>query len=78
MRAEALFRSGRGEAALPLYRHLENLDAFADQATYRMAQVQMATDDHEAGLKLLQVLAEKAKSPLWRKMAIETLAMEKI
>lgn len=78
LRAEALFRSGRGVAALPLYRHLENLDAFADQAAYRMAQVYMATDDHGAGLKLLQVLVEKARSPLWRKMAIETLAMEKI
>jgi TolA-binding protein len=78
MRAEALFRSGRGKAALPLYRHLEESAAFADQAAYRIAQVCMAADDKDAGLKLLQTLVEKAKSPLWRKMATETLAMEKI
>ena len=78
MRAEALFRSGRGEASLPLYRHLEKFDAFADQAVYRIAQVCMATNDKGAGLKLLQTLVEKAKSPLWRKMATETLAMGKI
>jgi TolA-binding protein len=78
MRAEALFRSGRGEAALPLYRHLEKIDVFADQAAYRMAQVHMAADDRSLGLKLLQALVEKTKSPLWRKMATESLAMEKI
>jgi len=78
MRAEALYRNGHGESALPFYRHLEQYDAFADQAGYRIAQVHMATDNQGPGLKLLRTLVEKARSPLWRKMAAETLAMEKI
>jgi len=78
MRAEALFRSGSDLAALPLYRHLEQFAAFADQAVYRIAQVHMTADDRSAGLKLLRTLVEKAKSPLWRRMATETLAMETI
>jgi TolA-binding protein len=78
MRAEALYRNGRGKSALPFYRHLEQYEAFADQAAYRIAQVHMATDNQSTGLKLLKTLVEKARSPLWRKMATETLAMEKI
>jgi len=78
MRAEALFLSGRGVTAQPLYRYLEESAAFADQAAYRIAQIRMAADDRSAGLKLLQTLVEKATSPLWRKMATETLALETI
>jgi hypothetical protein len=78
MRAEALYRNGHGESALPFYRHLEQHEAYADQAGYRIAQVHMATDNQGTGLKLLRTLVEKARSPLWRKMAEETLAMENI
>ena len=78
IRAEALYRNGHGKSSLPFYRHLEQYEAFADQAGYRIAQVHMASDNQSPGLKLLRTLVEKAKSPLWRKMAAETLAMEKI
>jgi TolA-binding protein len=78
MRAEALYRKGQGESALPFYRHLEQHEAYADQAGYRIAQIHIASDNQGPGLNLLQTLVEKARSPLWRKMAAETLAMEKI
>jgi hypothetical protein len=78
LRAEGLFRNGHGDKALKLYHRLEDFDAFRDQALYRSAQVQLASNNQDEGLKLLQRLVEKANSPLWRKMATETLAIEKL
>jgi tetratricopeptide (TPR) repeat protein len=78
LRAEALFRDGQGNKALPLYRHLKDNTAYRDQAAYRTAQVQMAGNDRAEGLKLLQGLVEKAENPLWRRMAEETLAVAKL
>lgn len=74
--AEALFRSGNGSKALPLYQHLREDTTYGDQAVYRLAQIEMASADTPAGLNLLQSLVEKGKSPLWRKLAAETLVLE--
>jgi len=76
LRAEALFLRGMGRKALPLYRNLLARNAFFDQATYRSAQIRLTAKDTTQGLKLLRNLAEKGNSPLWRRMATETLAME--
>jgi outer membrane protein assembly factor BamD (BamD/ComL family) len=78
LRAEALFRDGQGNKALPLYRHLKENAAYRDQAAFRTAQVQMAGNNRAEGLKLLQGLVEKAENPLWRRMAEETLAVAKL
>ncbi len=74
--AEALFRKGDNKKAQKLYEHLEKMDDYSDQATFRNAQIYFATDRSNDGLKLLQRLVDEAKSTLWQKMAVETLALK--
>ncbi len=78
LRAEALFQLGKGRKALPFYQYLIDKGVFADQAAYRCAQIKLAAGKDAEAVKLLQRLAEKSISPLWRKMAVETLAVKKM
>ncbi len=76
--AESLFRGGNGQKALPLYKQLSRDKIYSDQANYRTAQIQIKSDNEARGLKVLQTLVEKGNSPLWRKMATETLSIEQM
>jgi len=76
--AEALYRGGKGREALPFYQQISEDEKLSDQAIYRTAQIMVATGNPEEGLKLLEGLVEKARNPLWRKMAEEKLAIEKL
>jgi tetratricopeptide (TPR) repeat protein len=78
LRAEALLKGGKERRALPFYQHLVEDSSFSDQAAYRCAQIYLSTGKSDEALKLLQSLAEKGNNPLWRKMAEETLAVQKL
>jgi predicted Zn-dependent protease len=73
LQAEALRETGREARALPLYRRLMEDEAFADQASFRYAQIQLAQGEKKEALKILNRLVETGKSQLWRKLAEETL-----
>jgi len=73
LQAEALRETGHDTRALPLYRRLMNEEAFADQASYRYAQIRLGQGEKKEALKILGRLVETGKSPLWRKLAEETL-----
>ncbi len=75
LRAESLFKTGRTDQALPFFTFLIDIPDQADQALYRAAQIHLARKERGQGVKLLQRLAEEGKSPLWKKMAAETLAI---
>ena len=77
IRAEALYQRGLLLEALPFYQFLVQQDSYSDQATYRNAQIHLDTGKTDKALNLLQGLTEKGNSPLWRKMAAETLAINK-
>lgn len=74
--AEAFYKLGKKDRALTLYERLVGFPDYADQARYREAQIYLAAGKREEALKDLQILVEKGKSPLWRKLAGETLKDE--
>ena len=78
LQAEVFYKMGRDDRALPLYEHLTGVSGFADQAHYRLAQIYLRTGKRAAAFKDLNDLVEKGKSPLWRKLAEETLQEEKM
>ncbi len=73
LQAEALLRRGDRTRALPFYQSLRQEEDFAEQAAFRCAQIRLAQGEAGEGLKILRQLVETAKSPLWRKLAEETL-----
>ena len=73
LQAEALRETGREARALPFYRRLMEDEAFADQASFRYAQIQLAQGEKKEALKILTRLVETGKNQLWRKLAEETL-----
>ena len=78
LQAEALYRLGRSDRALPLFRALLDEAAVGDQAVYRAAQIELQAGRRQEGLNLLRRLAEKGNDPLWRRLAGETLAAQKL
>lgn len=77
LRAEALYHRKQLKKALPFYEHLNMEKQYSDQALYRSAQINLDIGNPDRALNLLQDLTEKGISPLWRKMAEETMTINK-
>lgn len=75
-RAEALFRAGKKNEALPIYQDLRSAAMTADLALYRCAQIKLGAGEKEEALNLFRRLAEEGRKPYWRKMAGFYLAAE--
>lgn len=73
LRAEALFQAARGNDALGLYQQLQQQAEYADQATYRCAQIKLKAGDSQSALKLLGQLAENKPASLWGRLAKDAI-----
>lgn len=76
-RAEALYRSGKLSEALPFFQKLIEEENTKDQARFRSAQIYRATGNEQEALKNLQILVDETGDSLWKKMAVESLALRK-
>ncbi len=78
LRAEALRRLDRPEQALPLFRTLLGHEKVGDQAAFRTAQIELSMGHRPTGLNILRHLSEEGRDPLWRRLAAEALATERM
>lgn len=78
LKAEALCKLGREGEALPIFQHLMSQQAFADQAMFRYGELRLRQGNRREGFNTLRRLAAEGKSPLWRKLAEESLVQAKL
>ncbi len=75
MLAEAYYQSGQPQAAEIFFLLVVNGEEQNDQARFRLAQIAQADGKREEALKMFQEIAETGTSPLWKKLAIEEVAI---
>jgi tetratricopeptide (TPR) repeat protein len=74
--AESYFQVGQGDQAAPLFRRIiEQQGTAAEQAQFRMAQIEAKKNNSLQALNLFKEIAEKGKDPLWTKLAREEVAI---
>lgn len=78
LKAEALCKLGREAEALPIFQQLMGQEGFADQASYRYGELRLRAGHRSEGFSVLRRLAKEGKSPLWRKLAQESLVQAKL
>lgn len=78
LKAEALCKLGREAEALPIFQQLMSQEEFADQAMFRYGELRLQQGNRREGFSTLRRLAAEGKSPLWRKLAEESLVQAKL
>ena len=73
--AESYFQIGDTDKAAPFYEQLalQAEPGIFEQAIYRLAEIDLRTDQRQAAAKRLAELSQRGKNPLWVKMAKEEL-----
>lgn len=77
LQAEVFYTLKRDAEALLIYQQLQQDENYQDQAVYREALIRLRQGARSRGLKLLQQLVEKGTGTQWRKLAEETLEIER-
>jgi outer membrane protein assembly factor BamD (BamD/ComL family) len=77
LRAEALFHAAHEAEAYPLYEGLRQHEEYAEQATYRCAQIKLRTGERRLALKLFARLTENGNNSFWARLARDAIAAQK-